>query len=104
MIECGQLRAWAKELGFAQTAFCSLEGFERERSLIAQQQQLAERRQLRFFPEEDAPLGKSLAVLIWPYEPAASETDEELFIDSYYFASNAAYQAARELEDRKSVV
>jgi len=100
MIDAKQLRIWAEELGFAQTAFCSIEGFAAERALIARQQQLAERRQLRFFPEEDEPQGKSLAVLLWPYQPVLPEKDEELFVDGYYFASNAAYQAARELEAR----
>lgn len=100
MIDSNQLRLWAQELGFAETGFCSVEGFEKERALIETQQKLAERRQLRFFPEEDEPQGKSLAVLLWPYQPALKETDEALFVDGYYFASNAAYQAARKLEDR----
>lgn len=98
MIDANQLRIWAQELGFAQTAFCSTEPFEKERIQIARQQQLAERRQLRFFPEEDEPNCKTLAVLLWPYQSSLSENNEELFVDGYYFASNAAYQAARELE------
>ena len=52
MIDANQLRLWAQELGFAQTPFCSIEGFEKERALVETQQQLAERRQLRFFPED----------------------------------------------------
>lgn len=100
MVDADQLRMWAEELGFAETAFCSIESFEKERALIAKQQPLAERRQLRFSPEEDEPKGKSLAVLLWPYAPASVEKDEELFVDGYYFASNAAYRAARELETK----
>ena len=99
MIDASQLGIWARELGFAKIGFCSIESFAREQALVGRQVPLAERMQLRFSPEQDAPLGKSLAVLIWPYAPAPLRSDE-LFVDSYYFASNAAYHAARELEAR----
>lgn len=100
MVDTNQLRIWAQEYGFAQTAFCSIEGFHQELEMVAQQHPLAERRQLRFFPEQDEPKGKSLAVLLWPYQPASIEGDEALFVDGYYFASNAAYKAAQALEAR----
>jgi len=99
MIDAKKLVIWARELGFEQTGFCSIERFEKERVLVSQQHSLAERRQLRFFPDQDEPGCKSIAVLIWPYEPAPL-CKNEIFVDSYYFASNAAYHAARELEAR----
>lgn len=91
---------WAQELGFAQTAFCSADGFAAQKAQVAAQPQLAERRQLRFSPRIDEPRGKSLAVMLWPYIPARMPKDEELFVDSYYYASNAAYHAARRLEEK----
>ena len=36
--------------------------------------------------------------MLWPYVPAAQEEDGCVFVDGYYFASNAAYHAARALE------
>jgi len=99
MIDVNQLVLWARELGFAETGFCGINSFERERLQVANEQQLAERRQLRFSPQADAPQGRSLAVLIWPYAPALSCSDG-LFVDGYYFASNAAYHASRKLEAR----
>lgn len=99
MIDANQFVIWARELGFAEIGFCSIERFEKEQELVDQQPPLAERRQLRFSPEKDEPRGKNLAVLLWPYEPAKLIKDE-LFVDSYYFASNAAYHASRVLEER----
>jgi len=87
----------AKEAGFSGIGFCSIEDFDFEAQIVVQQEELSERRQLRFTPEEDYPQAKSIAVLLWPYLPTAHRHDE-LFIDSYYEASNAAYHAARKLE------
>lgn len=94
------LCAWALEAGFAQAGFCSTEGFEASFRQVQAQPALAERRQLRFFPEEEIPWARSLMVLLWPYRPAALAKDGEAFVDSYYAASNAAYHAARALESR----
>lgn len=94
------LRCWAAELGFAKMALCSAADFARERRMVCEQPPLAERRQLRFSPEEDDPRTASLAVLLWPYVAAALPEGEALFVDSYYPASNAAYHAARKLEER----
>ena len=94
------LRAWALEAGFAQCALCGVQDFGQERLRVAQQPPLAERRQLRFSPQEDWPEAKSLAVLLWPYRQAAPARPGAVWIDSYYAASNAAYHAARRLEDR----
>lgn len=91
---------WAQEVGFAQVGFCRVECFLLEKQKVESQPQLAERRQLRFSPRDDEAWGKSLAVMLWPYEPAAIQNGEALFIDSYYQASNAAYHAARILEER----
>ena len=94
------LRAWALETGFAQCALCDACDFDQERLRVAQQPPLAERRQLRFSPREDWPEVKSLAVLLWPYPQAAPARQGAVWIDSYYAASNAAYHAARRLEER----
>lgn len=94
------LRIWAQELGFAQAALCDAHVFEAQRQIVLRQAPLRERKQLRFDPERDDPQAKSLAVLLWPYAPAANPGGERLFVDSYYFASNAAYHAARALEQR----
>ena len=94
------LRAWAKELGFAKAALCPAAAFERAQRLVRLQAPLAERRQLRFEPEKDDPRIRSLAVLLWPYAPSAMTQGEALFVDSYYPASNLAYHAAKELENR----
>lgn len=94
------LRAWALEAGFAEAGFCSTEGFEASFLQVQAQPPLAERRQLRFFPEEEIPWARSLMVLLWPYRPAAPANGDEVFVDSYYAASNAAYHAARALEAR----
>lgn len=99
-INKGTFCQWAKELGFAQTAFCSAEPFLTEKNRVEAQEPLAERRQLRYFPLEDEPKGKSLAVMLFPYSPAKLLQGEALFVDSYYQASNAAYHAAKKLEGR----
>ena len=91
---------WATELGFAEVGFCSPTLFEQARRTVESQPPLAERRQLRFDPCEDYPDTKSIAVLLWPYQPAKDCEPGEVFVDSYYQASNAAYHAARVLEGR----
>lgn len=100
MIDESTLRAWALELGFGEAALCNAEDFEAERRAVQAQPPIAERRQLRFSPLEDAPQARSLAVLLWPYRPAVMAGGGHVFVDSYYFASNAAYHAARALEQR----
>lgn len=95
-----KLCAWALEAGFAQAGFCSTEGFDAALRRVQTQPPLAERRQLRFFPKEELPWARSLAVLLWSYRPAALPEESEVFVDSYYAASNAAYHAARALEAR----
>ena len=94
------LRAWAKELGFAKAALCPSSAFEQAHRLVLRQAPLAERRQLRFDPGADDSRTRSLAVLLWPYAPSALTQGEALFVDSYYPASNAAYHAAKRLEER----
>lgn len=93
------LIAWAKEAGFGAAALCDPSGFRSEQRMVKEQPQLRERRQLRFEPEADCPWIKSLAVLLWPYQPCAAD-DKGVFVDSYYAASNAAYHAAKALEER----
>lgn len=95
-----KLKAWALEAGFADCALCSPQGFEKERAMVAAQPKLKERGQLRFNPLEDEPQTKSIAVLLWPYEQANRPEDGNVFVDSYYSASNKAYHAARELEKK----
>ena len=92
--------AWAEELGFKQAAFCRADAFEQAYQTVCKQEPLAERRQLRFDPQNDDPRIKSLAVLLWPYAQAEMTGGEALFVDSYYPASNAAYHAAKHLEKR----
>ena len=94
------LFAWAYELGFAEAALCSADAFEDVRYAVEQQPVIRERNQLRFDPVADYRETKSLAVLLWSYRPAPAPKHREVFIDSYYDASNAAYHAARELECR----
>lgn len=91
---------WTRQAGFGRTGFCSTDAFEKEKKCVESGPVIAERRQLRFAPEEDYPQAKSLAVMLWPYEQAPIEGGGRLFVDSYYFASNAAYHAAKELEER----
>ena len=85
-------------MGFGALALCPADGFEAALLRVKAQAELAERRQLRFFPQRELPWARSLAVLLWPYAPAALPGVGEVFVDSYYRASNAAYHAARELE------
>lgn len=100
MMDEQTLLAWAKELGFAKAALCPAAAFERAKQIVSRQAPLAERRQLRFEPEQDDPRTRSLAVLLWPYAPSALTQGEALFVDSYYPASNLAYHAAKRLEER----
>lgn len=88
----------AQQAGFARVGFCSASDFAAQKQIVDSQAPLAERRQLRFFPVEDDPRTKSLAVLLWPYAQAAAPQPGNVFVDSYYFASNAAYHAAQTLE------
>jgi len=98
MLNSKTLSQWAKELGFVQVGFCSIDPFILSYQIVQSQESLAERKQLRFFPAEDFPEAKSIAVLLWPYLQAPYPEDGEVFVDSYYAASNAAYHAARTLE------
>ena len=98
------LFAWAHELGFAEAALCPADAFDDVRAAVAQQPVIRERNQLRFDPVAEYRETKSLAVLLWPYRPAPAPSDREIFIDSYYDASNAAYHAARELECRATAM
>lgn len=91
---------WAKEAGFDEVGFCSMDEFACEKQMVEQQVKLNERKQLRFAPQTDQPEALSLAVLLWPYQPASAPKKGNLFIDRYYDASNAAYHAAKELETR----
>ena len=88
----------ARQAGFGKMGFCSTREFDIERQHVMVSPPIEERKQLRFVPEEDYPQAKSLAVLLWGYTPAANEENDCVQVDSYYFASNAAYHAARELE------
>lgn len=94
--------AWLRERalaeGFACMELCPADGFEDARRLVQSQPSIRERRQLRFDPASDDERTRSLAVMLWPYRPAHAVAGGEVFIDSYYDASNAAYHAARELE------
>ncbi|MBE5798731.1 MAG: epoxyqueuosine reductase [Clostridiales bacterium] len=92
--------AWAKELGFAEIGFCLPKAFSSSRRIVESQEPLRERKQLRFCPQEDYPQIKSIAVLLWPYDPSVFDSGEHVFVDSYYAASNAAYHAASTLEQR----
>lgn len=88
----------ARQAGFGKMGFCSTREFDIERQHVMESPPIEERKQLRFVPEEDYPQAKSLAVLLWGYTPAANEENACVQVDGYYFASNAAYHAARELE------
>lgn len=98
MLNTEMFSKWAKALGFAQIGFCSIDPFIHSYQIVQNQEPLAERKQLRFFPAEDFPEAKSIAVLLWPYKQAQLPEDGEVFVDSYYAASNAAYHAACALE------
>ena len=90
----------ARQAGFGRTGFCSAKAFEAERRAVALGPEIAERRQLRFDPSEDDARIKSLAVMLWPYVPAAREEKDCVFVDGYYFASNMAYHTAKKLEEQ----
>lgn len=89
----------ARACGFARMGVCGVGGFAGARARVAAQPPLAERRQLRFDPAQECPWATALLVLLWPYAPAALPQGDGVFIDSYYAASNAAYHAARRLEE-----
>ena len=90
----------AKELGFCDVGFCSPASFEIQRMQVMAQPMLSERRQLSFDPACSNTDAKSIAVLLWPYVQSDEPTSRSVFIDNYYPASNAAYHAATELENR----
>lgn len=94
------LMKWAKEAGFGECALCGMDAFEWERLRVCEEPTLKERAQLRFDPHEDWPQARSLAVLLWPYNQANLPAGDQVFIDSYYEASNKAYHAAKKLEER----
>lgn len=100
MLNTETLSSWARALGFAQVGFCGIDPFIHSQRIVQAQKTLAERKQLRYFPEEDFPHAKSIAVLLWPYFEAQLPKAGEVFVDSYYAASNAAYHAARILEEK----
>lgn len=90
----------ARQAGFCKAGFCSTREFDIERQRVMESPPIEERKQLRFEPEKDYPQAKSLAVLLWSYTPAETEDDGCVQVDGYYFASNAAYHAARKLEEQ----
>lgn len=92
--------ALARQAGFGRTSFCSTREFSIERQRVMESPPIDERKQLRFEPEADYPQAKSLAVLLWEYTPAGEEAADCVQVDGYYFASNAAYHAARKLEEQ----
>lgn len=100
MLTTSTISSWAKMLGFTQAGFCRIDSFIRSYEIVQSQPALSERKHLRFFPEEDLPDAKSIAVLLWPYKQAPLPAQGEVFVDSYYSASNAAYHAARRLEEQ----
>jgi len=92
---------WARELGFAKAGLCSTASFTEQKETVNHQPELRERRQLRFKPQNECPWATALLVLLWRYQQAPlAQNDDSLFIDSYYAASNQAYQAARRLEEK----
>ena len=93
-------RAAAQALGFAKAGLCDASRFDAQETQVKAQPPLAERRQLRFDPVMDDERTRSIAVLLYPYAPYRTESEGEVFVDSYYKASNAAYHAAAELERR----
>ena len=94
------LERLAHACGFAKLGVCGVGEFGDARERVASQPPLAERRQLCFDPSTECPWATALLVLLWPYAPAAFPQKDGVFIDSYYAASNAAYHAARRLEER----
>ena len=71
----------ARQAGFGRTGFCSARAFEAEREAVALGPEIAERRQLKFDPIGDDERTKSLAVLLWPYNPAEKEEKGCVFVD-----------------------
>lgn len=94
------IRQWAMALGFCDAALCSAAPFDTEKQRVLCEPALSERRQLRFAPRQDDERTLSLAVLLWPYTQRQLPEGRSLFVDSYYAASNAAYHAAKKLEER----
>ena len=91
----------AKALGFAQIGVCSARPFITQKETVESQPELRERRQLHFIPQVEIPWASALLILIWPYQQAAlPQNPDSIFLDSYYAASNQAYQAAKELEEK----
>ena len=93
------LARMARECGFAKLGVCSVEPFDDVKKSVADQPPLSERRQLRFDPALECPWATALLVLLRPYAPAPLPRGDEVFIDSYYAASNAAYHASKRMED-----
>ena len=93
------MERFTRDCGFAKLGVCGVGEFSGARARVAAQPLLAERRQLRFDPVAECPWATALLVLLWPYAPAALPQGDGVFIDSYYAASNAAYHAARRLEE-----
>lgn len=100
MLDTQTFAAWALDAGFAKVGFCLPDRFVLSEQIVKTQEPLSERKQLSFSPLDNLPETKSLAVLLWPYTPAPSPRMGEVFVDSYYAASNAAYHAAKMLETR----
>ena len=94
MLDTQTFAAWALDAGFAKVGFCLPDRFVLSEQIVKTQEPLSERKQLSFSPLDDLPETKSLAVLLWPYTPAPSPRKGEVFVDSYYLASNRAYHAA----------
>ena len=92
--------AQAKALGFARIGMCSTEPFKLQQDTVSAQLELKERRQLRFNPQDECAWATVLLVMLWPYQQAMLPRDERtVFVDSYYEASNQAYQAGKKLEE-----
>ena len=99
-MDYAEIETYAKALGFAQIGVCSTELFEKQMDTVNAQPELKERRQLRFDPLIEYPWAQAILVLLWPYQQAAMPNDgRTVFVDSYYEASNLAYQAGRKLEE-----
>ena len=91
------LARMARECGFAKLGVCSVEPFDDVKKIVADHPPLSERRQLRFDPALEFPWATALLVLLRPYAPAPLPRGDEVFIDSYYAASNAAYHASKRM-------
>lgn len=100
MISTETLRAWAIDLGFAEVGFCLPQDFLHSKSMVESQPSISERKQLRYSPQTDLDWIQSLAVLLWPYSSGKSGSENALYVDKYYEASNLAYHAAKELEKK----